>query len=327
MPHESIKDNSYMDILYTGENPDTAFSPAQLRVNKTDPWIQTPHAHYLSVEKFNIPVYSVPLFTFRENTYTTSLEFNGTEISKDIIYKPSNSLDSSTQGSVYQYVSFIGMINQTWQSIWTDLKLAEPGLPSLYPPHLYYDPQNQLLSLYAEEVYLTTPINIYLNQQLSKKLGSFGQFEITSDKFQLLVKDSFTNSVVFRGEPSYVMTNSYVFIQTWSDFERVLVLTDTIPVVLEGEGSQQDKKRAILTDFIPFQDVDRVTSLQYFNKGNSRLANMISNYPLRSVDLRVVAENSFGELSPIYINRGTTGSVKLGIFDEDYVNLNQTINQ
>ena len=327
MPHQEVKDNSYLNIQYgTTENSPNVFSAVEKRVNKVNPWILDPQQHYIYVDTFNIPVYSVELFTFRENTYTLSLEFGGTEISKDLIYIPSNSLDNSNEGLVYQYLVFVDMINQTWQSIWDDLKIAEPALPSLYPPHLYYDPSTQLLSLYAEQVYLSAPINIYLNKQMSIKLGSFSQFELSPDKFQLLIRNNFTNTVTFRGQPSFVMANSYVFVQTWSDFERVIIETDTIPVVLEDEGAQADVKRPILTDFIPTQSIDRVTSLQFFDTNAfRRYANLVSSYPQRSLDIRILSENSRGETSAIFINKGTTGTLKLGIRDENYVDLNELV--
>ena len=125
------------------------------------------------------------------------------------------------------------------------------------------------------------------------------------------VKDNFNNTFVEGGITYYVVKEEYPTLFLWNDLQKILLETDAIPVRQELLGTQTNKLRKIITNFEPLSSINDRSQIQYFPQGPLRFYDLISDYPLRDMNLNIRWETKDGRTFPLYLNEYDNATVKL----------------
>lgn len=313
----NIMHNRHQDQIYynvrIGGNKDIP-EPATFSINRVETIIDQPDEWVLNIDTFTLPLFSIPLFQFFEAQYTITLEYNGSSVTKDLIYVPTATGPGIpvADGPVYSYYSHIQSYNNAFKSAFTDLQLLQPLIPATTAP--YVTLENNLLSINAEVAYesnLANPIKIIFNKNCAVQFTNLPQFFITPDSIQFFIQNLYTNTFTKGALTYYKMTQSQVGIQTWGKLNRILFETATIPVNRELVGTQTDIQVQILSDFNIAQDPNQPMDLLFQPKGPIRVSNLISDYPLKQIDINLRWFSDDGTSSIIILPAGRTATIKL----------------
>lgn len=208
------EDHIYYNVIIS--NPNNYSIPATFVEDRVQAIVDDPSEYYLSVIRFLVPGQNVPIFIFSDlPTYSITLSYNNVDYQNYVAYNPLTLTPSTEDGFyfVYSYQHMINMINATFASAFQALIAANPGIAN-YPPYLTFNPQNQLITLVAEQTsgaYSPTTeggnyIKIYMNAPLYSFFESFNNFfsgETANNgkAYQILVKN-YGNNVSFGLTPS-----------------------------------------------------------------------------------------------------------------------------
>ena len=293
---------------------------AKFNVNRVNTIIKNPSDYIVAISEFSIPMFSIPLFQFVDNRESVTLEWDGAEVTTFLQYVPA--FIGATSQPVFSYQGMIQSFNDAFRTSYIALRVLKPALPADGEPFITL--QDNLLTLNAQNLYISTlvnPINIYMNKKAQEFVLSIPIFEVTVDKFQYLIKDTFTNSYMRNAILHYGMTQSTPVISLWNKINKILFVTNHVPVVNEMIGSQDDVQISVFTDFDIESTFNRVLPLTFTPKGPIRIADLVSSYPLSSVDIELRWFSSDGASETILIPPKTRFSVKLTFIKKEYLNL------
>ncbi len=247
---------------------------------------------------------------------------------------------------MYSYETFIDMINGALAAAYAIFAAANPAAPQAIAnvaPFYYYDATTQLISLVAHISWATTlaqhfpdppgVARICMNYELNLYLDAFHSMVVPPGIFPLIpanninvfIEDLHWNGFpvnTYPAVPTYVkVTQAYNNITYWNSLRRLVITTNTIPIVQESVpvGDRNTGAAAtlpIISDFIPQLTTagDSRTIAYYIPTGQYRLADMIQDQPLQKIDLKLFWSDKDGNLYPIMISQFQQANVKLGFF-------------
>ena len=296
--------------------------PYQASFNETrvEPVLYRPSDYELAVVRFSIPSQNIPIFIWKENAFSVSLKYLNfvfTTTLQFIPNSPGGSYDYYGK-SIWNYQDLIDSMNVGLLASFNDFvsgTTAFAGKPTL-PPYMIYTASTELCGLVAPIQYDTTianPVYIYFNSNLANyfpALQNFGTADATLNKW-IRVKDNFNNRSTIAGNDYYTITEEYITLFLWNDLQKILLETDSIPTVPELLGSQTNKTRKIITDFEPLSQVNDRSIIQFFPQGALRFYDLISNYPLTNMNVKIFWQDKLGEQYPIYLNSTDNLTIKL----------------
>jgi hypothetical protein len=317
--------NVYYNIIQQNDSKRTI--QAVFSETRVQPILEKPSDYELAVVRFSVPTYDIPIMFFRDGTlasnnesYVVTLEYEDETISKTLVPVP-NEIPNPLYGrpAVWAYQEMVDAINLALADAFADLKALKPLAPQTEPPFLTFDGVTNLFTLYAEQLYdstALTPMRIYFNKTLFKILPSF---EIIFDdslgdpnkRHQLLVKNNKINGTTYNGKPYYTMAQESSTLSLWYDFVSIQFETDTIPVNPEFAPTANNTISRVLTDFEPLTAEPSREVIQFFPQGPLRYYDLTSNFPMKSIDLRIRWKDKSNVSYPLYIASGDQFTCKL----------------
>lgn len=293
---------------------------AEFSETRVDSILNNPSDYELSVVRFSIPSQSIPIFLWKSNIFSVSLKFQSFVFTTTLNYIP-NSPGAGYDyygPSIWNYQDFIDIINV---GLFTSFNAFIAGtvpymLRPTAAPYMVYDAATQLCSLIAQTQYdvtYTNPVYIYFNDSLANyfpALQNFGTADPVLNKY-IKVKDNFNNTITISGQQYYKITEEYSTLFLWNDLQKILLETDSIPVVNELLGSQTNKTRKIITDFEPLSQINDRSMIQYYPQGPLRFYDLVSNYPLKQMNVKIYWADKQGQTYPIYLNSTDNLTIKL----------------
>ena len=323
-------------------NSDTESIPATYESNLTQPILDNPSDFYATVERFNVPTYTVPLFAFVDNTYSVCLTYLGVDYFAYVPFINGSTLANPNQ-EVFGYQIFIDMVNSALSTAWTALITAESKAPGATgsPPTIILDPVSDLCTLIATQGAFT-PDNavgttIYMNGPLFKFFNSLqnifnGYGTVNGKDFTIVVKNDFNNFIPIGpagsggGTGTFPIANSWGMVQetttlfNWSQLQSIVFTTTMIPVQKEyipqpsfisaPDGSINF--RPILTDFQPTVGTDPFdfSNVQY-TPTVYRWVDLQGTIPLDKMDLQIWWSDQGNNLFPLRLAPSAIASIKL----------------
>ena len=225
-----------MPIFYTLQVNNTSgdIMPLTFDVKLQRPLFENPSEYSVGVVRFSIPNYNTPIFTFVDNAYTMTMFYNGSSLTQSVTYIPQNNVPNSRD--VYEIQPFIVMLNTTISTLFSALN-AVHTLPTTNIPYFTYNEVTKLISYITDSKFISsnsTPIILYVNQNLFQMLQGFPVFYSSSLGFQFLVTDQKNNNV-----PTgfYTMTQQASSFALMSDFTGI-IFTTSMPILNEFTGLQ-----------------------------------------------------------------------------------------
>jgi hypothetical protein len=321
-----------MPLYYTLQynNVSGVLKPLEFNASFQRPLIENPQEWDVSVIRFKIPNYETPIFTFTDNLYYMSLEYNGTYARLPVKYIPQN--DAVNNRHVFEIQGFIAMLNYTIKNgdplpancLYNEIQKTVM-LPTSVMPYFVYDETTKLISLIANDKFLdtqTTPIRLFVNNALYQMIQGFPTYHYTNiHEFHLLVQDYYNYNLY--NTTYYKMTQQAPSFGLMSDMSG-LILTSSLPIQNESTGIQfsvptdvmnqgQQVSVPILQDFIPTElDISTFSKDIVYNAITPyRQVEMISNSPIYNVNVKAYIQNISGTLTQTQMPPYASANIKL----------------
>ena len=301
-----------------------------------------------------IPLFIAPIVPNQANPNLTPLVFgifyNGGTFSTNVLWTPESTDSPPLQNQPTQVITayyysfyydhFINMANTALQTVWVSSGLAAL-FPTLLSPYFLYDPETGLINLTVPACFVTLtapavaiPI-LFMNESSIRYYDAFPTFyrglnNANGRDFDIDLPKVNVQKYVFHGTaanpndptiPSpviyYRYLQDYEIIFIWSSLRRIIISTNTLPVVNEyvpaQDNSGVNNSFPILTDFIPNINLPGESrSIAYYNPTSQyRLVDMISNTPLQKIDIKIFWEDTNNNLYPLDISTGQQASIKI----------------
>jgi len=367
-------DKIYYDIVVTNFATITK-PPPPLYFNETrnTPFVLDPESYYLSIVRFTLDTPTLPVIQpeIQPNqankdltTYSITLSwtnpvapFQTFDAHEYIIYSPQNleavvpsapsfttsKLQNNQTGyyDIYNYQYFIYLVNQTFNTAFTNLNAQVVGaglvLPTIHAPVMDWNVSDSTAVITADQAgYNDTTANyikIYFNPSFYQLFSSFPiiieGFGLGLGKNVRLVTASLGGSNVVNYppvNPTYVGLQVYQEFSTvalWTPITSIVFTSNTLPVVttqlsaplifFDGStfvGGGNSNVAQVITDFVA-DEAKYKPQLVYEPSAQYRLVNLTGNRPLYTFDLNVFYKNRVGELIPFRLSSGSSATIKI----------------
>ena len=313
-------DNVIYDIQINGlPNTDNL---AIFNVNRIDTIITNPSEYYLGILDFSIPLYAVPLFSFIDNRYSFSLEYDGLTLTTILLWVPEAGSSPVFQ-SVYSYQSFITSMNNALTTLYINMQVAKPlFLPTEQP---FITLENNRITLNIQDWYYLNNSFVCCNEQLFHFLTSIDAFFI-NPSFIRFIYNSHMPSYNRLGNVYYALTQANNDLSNWSSLYSIIISTNQVPVDAELIGTQNNETILVLGDFVSLQSENRISFYNYVSKAPIRLCNLNSSFPLTRVDCQIRWFNREGDSQIIQIPANMNAFIKLVFVKKSFEDLNNIDN-
>jgi hypothetical protein len=252
----------YVDI----EIPNTSGKqqPISYNESRTSSYIDVASDYYISIVKFSLPTFNLPLFipmirnpsssinetsysfTMTYKTYTKQTYLNYVSPNLDAPAPSSSSSQNLTSDYyfVYSYNYVVNMLNDTLKACYDDLDtLVTAGsdtLPSTYCPFFVFDPSSKSLVAYFDkdgyDTGLSNPISVYCNEEMYNLLCGFEFIRNRSNgdgktyRFNV-EQQSLGNLSYFDDYTAIVMSEEFTSVSNWSPLRSVVFTSQRLPIV------------------------------------------------------------------------------------------------
>ncbi len=346
--HDS--NNIYFNIQINSDNTQSTTYP-QYNVQRTRNIVDKASDYYLSVVRFTIPSFYVPVLIFEllrdgggvpipgVGVYSITLERLGQIEQRHILYtyqgNGSPSISKADHYYIYSFVHMATMINTAFTSAYNALS-AGVGVPAgSVAPYFVFNPNSRLFTLFADETYSLTsentvvnPITIYMNDQLwtlfyalpHLRLNQTIGFADDGKDVQLLLQN-YHNNWSDSNDPNddhqyLVLQQEYITLYNWNPYKKIVLITSLLPSQSEYVKGNGDGFEKILTDFSASNDIaDQRSVYQYLPTAQYRLIDLLSDDPVRRVDVRVFWQDIENNLIPIALPWNSQINIKMAFIN------------
>ena len=305
--------NIYYDASFRNPSPEGFL--AKFDVNRTTDILTHPQNYYSTVDQFSLPLYNIPLIQWLDD-----FSFVGLRFENQIIRKPVNFIPNSVgvilfQNPIYQYQHIIRMTNKALRECFEDL-LNLP-IEITQPPRITYDAKTQLCSIWTQIEY-ENQIDVIFDDRVFSFFANYANTKediglpFTKEIRILTIKSNPVNVKTIGGINYICIVQDYVYIQEWTQFDRLLVETSSIPINPQSVGASSNIEQTVLTDFLITKKVDNRLYFKFVPQGPLSLQTTTSEYPLRRIDMKLSWFNGFDLTTQnVLINNTGSASVKL----------------
>ncbi len=323
--HHTLWYDHLENVYYNAEihNPKDNTTDIKSRYSETrnQPIISGKASDYvLSVERFQIPFSDIPIFEFKDNTYSVSLSFGGNDEQTFLIYQ--NRDVNPNARAIFEYQHFLDIINTGFTTCFNDFVTAHGAFPSAtQAPYITYDSVTKLFTLHVEKAYEADGIQVFMNwplytffQSWEINFNSYGTSPFGED-IEILIKDNNNNTDPLDAT-LYIFPQQLSALYLWFDIQKIVFLTRQIPVqkeyISDREETGINKFTTRLIDYTPLiNGLERPSELTFFLQGPRRLIDLKGDDDIRNLDFEVYWEDKEGRLREIFLNPNDTLSIKL----------------
>ena len=288
---------------------------AKFSENRVVPVLKKPSDYNICCVRFQIPSINIPILFFNNYTFSIKLSYGSSTVSKPLIWIP-NALTNpyAPKQPIYDYQELVNSLNTALVSAKNDLNALEPAVIPFDAPFITYNPDNSLFDLNAETAgydnSLVNYVSIIFSSDLFVLFSNLQDFFLNANETRIVVQNNFNNSTVFNAKPYLFMRQSQESLELWAEINRIIILSNSIPIRQELSPTQEDVTKRILFDFNVTGRPDK-GKITFFLQGPPRYSDMLSDYPMNQVDCEFVWADSDGNNYPIYLNLNDNCSCKL----------------
>jgi hypothetical protein len=316
-----------------------------------------------SLDNTSIPVFVAEIQGNQANKdltiYTVSLTYQGSSVTEPIIFSPQNLLATTPNApntypdgqayygggyyNIYSYEYFTSLVNTALAGAYVSLRGLQPSLPVNSPPVVSFNPTTQLFtvtvldSLYNSS--LGPAISIFFNPPLLhiySFLPSSSTF-LSNLTQEILIINNYIG-VLDSTSGKRAITQELSSIQFWSPASCITITTDFLPVnrviiatpqifsnnrVLNIPDNNSLTQPILLEYSVP--DAIYTKTINYNPTAQYQFFDMMSDTPLYNIDFKFWYRGKSGLLFPIYLNSGSSVSLKLGFFKKDKFSMLKSI--
>jgi hypothetical protein len=325
-------DHIYIDLLKSYSEGDRS---ANIFYQYNSSIIKRPVDYTVSIDRFNIPLNSLPIFIMNltASYYNVELEYNGFSsgvIPVSYVPVPAPYYNPKVNGYIWSHSEFITYINTALATAYTTLA----GLTALpagsAAPYVYID-NNSTLTLKCPTPYLTSaaiPIKIYASGSMFRFLTGL-QFDYTTSaivanrNILMRIYDLKNNSETIAGVVWYSMHSDYKIetLVNWNDPIGIIFTSnhitsrpEIIPVAspISGSGTITQNGQNILANFdFIYGQTPKPLTVQYVLQSPYKKIDLIGTDDINKIDINVYWYDSEYNLYPISLYPNDSISVRL----------------
>jgi hypothetical protein len=290
--------------------------------------------------------------------YSVTLAYGGSQVTQPVIFSPQNLLadvplspNSFPDGqayygggyyNIYSYEYFTSLVNTALAGAYVSLRALQPSLPLNLPPVITYNSNTSLFSINVNDALYNTSlgsaISIYMNPpllHLYSFLPSFSTRLGGSATEELLIINNYIG-VLDTGIRT--ITQELQSIQFWTPASCITITSDFLPVnrvIIANPQLSVNNKPLILSNnnsltqliLLEYSVPDAIYSkaISYNPTAQFQFFDMASDTALYNIDFKFWYRGKSGILFPLYLNSGSTVSVKLGFFKKDKFSMLKSI--
>lgn len=243
---------------------------------------------------------------------------------------------------VYSYALLIQMINSSLLNAW--VAAGSPGGAGA-SPYFSYSPTEAFILLVLPPAFVENGANgwtVCFNNAIQSIFPSFqiflsndpafpnGRYEINTNQFAGIVSttgpgyDQFYLNDANFPTPTYVVTQDYQTVDYLNSVRKIVLLTNSIPVRKEffppanTSNSGAANTVPIMSDFQI--DLNATAGAQrsvaIYEAQIYRLIDLISDSPMKKINISLFWADQNNNLYPIYLNKNDSATIKLGFFSK-----------
>lgn len=294
----------YLNINIKGSSNPEISTDAEYSENRTVPILDNPSEWIVAMVRFYAPAYDIPIFRWgtqdpeplEDPNLKVYFKFGGFLMSASVRYiSQTNSNVNNPYGRVvWNYTDFLTMINVAIAEAFALIQGVAGWNPLIKCPRLILDSTTNLISLYSD-VLMATGSGIEL---ICSKLLYFYFSSLTAkedvltipnkDLYVLNINNNIINNVTYLGVAGYAMLQEFPTLSLWSGVDKLLFISNTIPIDTELDGGQLNIQSRVIFDFVlDNSQINNGTAIIYNSQGNQRWYNLLSSFPMKRTDLQV----------------------------------------
>lgn len=305
----------YLNVNIRGSDNPEEIIDATFNENRTVPLLDDPSKWIMGLVRFNVPAKLIPIFKWRtqrplplaDPDFLVYFTYAGITVSKAVDFIPqTNDPVNNTGRLVWNFSDFITMVNTTIQEVFTLIQTATLFPSNVRCPRLILDSTTNLISLYSS---ITMATGSGINMSFSKLLYAyFPALVIKEDTllipnreiYTFLVYDNIINNVTYLGSAGYAMLSEFPVLSLWSGVDKLLFISNTIPINTENESGQLNIQSRVIFDFILDDDqINNRTNIIYIGNTNQRWYDLLSSYPMKRTDISIEILFTDGSTKPL----------------------------
>ncbi len=323
--HKDIQ-NQYLNVRIANESV-VPYTAAVYNKTNTNPILYQPNLYKLSIDRFQIPVDTIPLIIAdptipggNELVYELYMtNDNWTTTSTKNLEYVNNNLSITSSDERYYYVYTYSRFIQFLNAALFDLYVNQLGGTANPPPHFEFDSTTQKFSLVCPDSEFGDlgTWGIRFNFPL---LRYFGGFQLTTINqgvlYEFEIYNKFNNIVDIGGNDYLIMIPDYNTLSRWNALQNIIITT-SLPVnqqfVETGNQAGATTSSPILTDFIviyPDGNSYAATTVELTTDERSYY-DLYGTSPIRNISLQVFWTDYKGTQYPLYLSKETSISIKL----------------
>lgn len=349
--NNTSENNLYVNIDILNDKADgKANIPCRFTQVRAEDILDNASDYKASIVRFSLPGSSMPIMSVKIQdgqsdpdltVYSVTLSYDGNDSKIVLSYdgfqdnilpsykKPSTASPTQIYGEyywIYSYQSFLSMANAGLSDAYDALPTKPAGGEA---PFIIFDQKASLFSLIAQvasyDETLASPVEVFFNIELQYMftglpvtfLNDF-QFTSTGKDAQVKIQNQGDNLYSLVGASPvaydyYIMTQEFQSVGYWSPYKRIVITTSNLPIRSELISINNDASAAILTDYTPdtLSVAEQGGSLEYLPTAQYRWADLISDGPIKRLDLNIYWEDTYQNLFPILIPVSQKANIKL----------------
>jgi len=304
---------------------------AEFNSTRSDTILDKCSDYKLAITRFtvpsNIPNLLMPSDVILAQSYNVAIQWEATVITERLEYVPWRVGDFYPR-SIYSITHWIAMVNTAYKKAHLAMKIAEPTYSPIIEPFLVFNRDKaSSVGFYIPAEFIHTNTNsarilMSGNVQLIGLNGiparaDFTDFNIYGTPHWVYVDDWLYNRYTSAspdppGQDFYIINSEFDPRENFNQITNIIFSTSSIPTAPELIAGNSAVTRRIITDFTIAGQISNVgTPITYTPSGPLRYYNMISDGPLRDIDLQVFIEYQNNELIPLYLLSGDSFELKI----------------
>lgn len=234
---------------------------------------------------------------------------------------------------IYTIEFFLELWNNTLIKCVDDLLTAVPALAPLDYPYFKSAPGGDIEFVYPRK-FITEGIDLYYNSWLNPYIfGLTTEYVIGNPDFEhkirLVELPEYENGYVpFGGTavvpPDWLVARpSFPQVPYWGELQSIVFRTTKLPIRSEMTNSDLGYalvSEPILTDFVVSEWDGNRSDIVFVPNGPYRLLDVVSDQPIRSIDVQIFWKDILGRITPLFIYPGTDVGIKLAFLKEGQIN-------
>ncbi len=308
-------DIEYLNINIRGSSDPEKTITAIYNENRTVPILDNPSEWIAGLVRFVVPAKLIPIFKWAnpspeplaDENLRVYFKYDGVIVSVPVSFiSQTNNVLNPYGRLIWNFGDFLTMVNTAIFDAFILISTSSFFPAGLTCPRLILDSSTDLIYLYSD---VLMGIGSGIELSFSKLLYAyFPSFIVKEDTLSVPNKEIYTfqifnniiNNVQYLGSDGYAMQSEFPVLSLWSGVDKLLFISNTIPVNTENEAGQLNIQSRVIFDFILDNDqINNRTDITYIGNTNQRWYSLLSSYPMKRTDVSVEILFKDGSTQPL----------------------------